>query len=336
MGDLNKVIKFFVRSDKAFIFLERVKGIATFFFKHLHYVYLRKTTYKQNIVRIYGGMGDAIWMAPYLKKLKMKNPQMKLIVYYTDKDEKGNPQGFSAGKSRKFSTADGKKVNAIKEYLETFSFIDELRGTPNILQGPGELWLSSDVPVFMGGHPTPQEYREAVFDELFSNEDIQRCEEFYKKHNLHEKFVVCLHFRRNADKVYTMYKLLNSRCKDVVFILMGSTEHEEIPEIEGDNVISVLDSYQKGLYLRDIFQIGIHADLYIGGRGGFEIFFWNSGIPCANFFDEDGRKEIIRGAWAKYLWKHNIIPELFNEHSNEEEIFKKHVLPIYQKKMGPS
>jgi hypothetical protein len=46
------------------------------------------------------------------------------------------------------------------------------------------------------------------------------------------------------------------------------------------------------------------ADLFVGGRGGFELFALAAGVPAITVFDEDGWWERLR-LWPERLWDEN-------------------------------
>lgn len=53
-----------------------------------------------------------------------------------------------------------------------------------------------------------------------------------------------------------------------------------------------------------LLQVVRGADLFVGGRGGFELFALVSGTPALTVFDDDGWWE-QRRLWPRRLWNEN-------------------------------
>ena len=169
--------------------------------------------------------------------------------------------------------------------------------------------------------------------EIFISEDYKFAENYFLNNELNNKFTISIHFRRNAEKLNELYKLIiENRFMEnyVKVIAMGSTEHQMISILNKNKTISVIDSYKKGIYLRSLLCIGLKTNLFLGGRGGFETFFKYAGIPSINLFDQIGFEEIECGLFGdKLLWQDDGVLDVnkFNAH----DIFESKIIPQFEK-----
>lgn len=287
---------------------------------------------RRRVIILHGGLGDIISMAPLLKRAKRATPHLKLVVLYRDDDSPNNPAGLSYDTARRMTDAHGDKVNYRQEYLENFSFIHELRGA-DLNKALGEYWYPPEAAKRYGGQATPSQYQE-ILTELFTPEDETIAARFWERHMLGKKFVVAIHFRRSAAQLHQIYqRIIQNKIMgdDVRVLAMGSTEHERVPPLREAKTVSAVDSYRKGLGLRPLLAIGRKAHLFLGGRGGFEIFFWYAQVPTINLFDDVGFQEIQKGFWTPPLWKENPIPNgLLNASAvNPDEALETIILPRF-------
>ena len=254
--------------------------------------------------------------------LKKKFKEKKIIVYFRDDDTLSNSSEFSFGKTRKYSTLDDKKINPIKEwlyYLKKLALIDEYIGI-NIDQINHGIRIYPEVINRIMPKYIPIDFKKNIIDRIF-----KECYKPTKKVNeilfeLKNKFVVSLHLRRNAKKIIEIAEKTESKIKNVTFLILGSSEHQHIPNYNLLKTIELIDSYKKGLALLDVLYISKHSNYFIGGRGGFELFHWLNCNPSINIFDEVGYREIFTGWWSKSLWKKNKINQLFNVNHSTNSI----------------
>lgn len=266
-----------------------------------------------SLITLEGGLGDTIMMTPYIKVLKQNIKRPLKVIYRNQQNVVGNPEMFSVLQTRLFTDGTGKRINPQQEYLENCQFIDFLEGKDAYIHytDPGYWWTKGVIE--QSRDFTPQIYRKWVFNDIFIPEDEQRARDFLSTIDIRGRKLVGLHLRRNADKIAEIYEALSKSHDDLLFLAFGSTEHENIPDIlSRDNVVSLVNSYEKGIGLRTLFQIGMKLDLYIGGRGGFEAFFWIAGVPSLNIFDDDGLYEYFWGLWPASMWQENSIKRIYH------------------------
>jgi hypothetical protein len=281
---------------------------------------------KRKII-LHGGLGDAILLTQFLKSEIEKIKNRKIEVYFRDdvQIEKGKPENYSWGKTRHYTGLGDQLNNPIKEWLDNFSFI-KLKFGCDVTLEKGEYWIPEFVQKKFGGYLIPEEFNNQLIKRYLGKNrvSVEKAKQFIKTNGLENKFIVGIHFRRQSEKIYELYQMMLKKYPNIYFIAMGSTEHEIIPELK-ERTISLIDSYKIGLDVNDVFNIGRHMNLYIGGRGGFELFYWLCEIPSINFFDEIGMLEIERKWWDKNLWEKNKISELFNEFSELDRIDKEYI-----------
>lgn len=279
-----------------------------------------------------GGLGDIILGTQFINRIKEVNPNCYLKVYFRDDDANANPGGFSWGSTRKYTSSEGLKSNPIKEWIEKFYIVDEAVGC-NIDQLVG---VTRFYPPQLGavkGYCCPEEYNRKYLVEIFSKLDVSSgaAINYDEISNLKKSGVriISLHLRRNADLVLAFAVFLQKCGVDCHFILLGSSEHQAIPSF--NELISktiLIDSYSKNIDTIQLLNITRLSDLFIGGRGGFELFHWLSEVPSVNFFDKHGFIEVASYLWPKKLWESNLIDELFSEEAKFESIKKKHLLKL--------
>lgn len=284
-------------------------------FINLYWMILRK---KELHLTLNGGLGDVILDIYYLSIIKKRYPKCKLIIYYRDDDLISNPENFSLDITRKYSTVDGERINPILEILSGITEIDNLIGT-NISNYTYGIRVYPAIFRKYFGYPQPNKFHTYLKNMLIKQDNtrIEKIKKEMSKYNIN----IALHLRRNSQKILEFAELVEKYNPNVNFILLGSTEHQKIPEIKLKNTISLIDSYSKNLNLLDVFKISTDCTLFIGGRGGFEVFHWLIKVPTLCFFDDVGFNEIKIGWWDKSLWQQNKINKLFSENSNIEDIY---------------
>jgi hypothetical protein len=269
-----------------------------------------------------GGLGDVILDLFYIQKIKKKYKNCKIIVYYRDDNSIPNPLNFSWGSTRKYSSSNGENINPISEILVNMKEIDNLIGT-NIDNYTYGIRVFPEYFRKYFNYPEPN-LMKPVLVSVLDKHTNKNVDDILKQMNSFD-INISLHLRRNANKVLALAQLIEKNYENVNFILLGSSEHQSIPDIKLKNYISLIDSYKQNKYLMDIFLISTNCDLFIGGRGGFEAFHWLYKTPTICFFDDMGLDELKRGWWSEELWKQNLIKKLYLTESNLEEIFNNEI-----------
>jgi hypothetical protein len=290
---------------------------------------------RPKVIGLHGGLGDVIILLPAIRKYKLKYSNRLLRVVYTDvRSDVVDPSTYGLGLTRLEQTTGGAVVNPIRDFLENVSFIDELVGGDPTLAD--EYWYPD--PPFRrrwGEHPTPTRYRADLFAEVFTADDARAAGDFWDQNSLWGKFVVAFHFRRAADKIAEVFRILSSdpemrphlRC-----ILMGSSRNEHLPEIETTNRIDLFDNYTKGVPLRILLQIMMRCGLYIGGRGSFEQFSWIAGVPSINLIDRECYElhNRLYGCWIPEFWSENRFTDrVFFETADPRRICDSMIKPYF-------
>ena len=287
-------------------------------------------------ISLHGGFGDVVQLIPYLKIYKDNHPEDKLKVYYREDNKPSNPKKYSIDTTRCMSDNDGKRINARREILECLPFIEEIQGHDFRKSKPGHYWHPTKIATTHGWQANPTWFTENIVPHLYDKTKKSNADKFWKENNLNDKFVICMHFRRSLKELVELYKTIvesEEMGDDVRVIMMGSTEHEIIPT-KLQKSLSVVDSYKKGLGLMDVLSIGIKSSLFLGGRGGFEIFFWLAKVPSLNIFDGPGWRDLHRGLWwPESYWEENTFkdgPILWKNVNPKQELEEK-ILPLYRK-----
>lgn len=289
---------------------------------------------REHYIAIHGGFGDLLLIYPFFRRWKQKHPKQRLIAVYHD-DEKQRFKTTAGWKPIKLQLPNGEKINPLKDFLSSSPHIDEIR--PGDVWDDGyDYWFPPLVAHRFGGYYSPRQYQDLML-EIFTQDDIEYAESFWERHRLESSFVVALHFRTSIECVYDLYERVQSykQMQDHLrFLLLGSTSHEEIPidRIRSDDrLIDLTNNYSKGITIRRLLAICKRADLFLGGRGGFDLFFWLAMVPTINIFDLQGRGELQK-LWPRFLWEENYFPKLFwNDSFDGEAIFREYIEPYFRK-----
>ena len=287
-------------------------------------------------ISLHGGFGDVVQLIPYLKIYKDNNPEERLKVYYREDDTPSDPRIYSGDTARLMTDQHGNKYNSRYEILERLPFVDELEAQDYRKKQSGEYYDPLTQARKLGWQASPTWFTENITPFLFNDSDRLSIDNLWKKHNLHNKFIISIHFRRSLKEINRLYQLIVKSEEigdDVRIIMMGSTEHQIIPP-KLDKSLSLVDSYCQGLGLMEVLLAGIRSSLYIGGRGGFEIFFWLNMVPSINIFDGIG-KEFLQEPlwWPESYWKENAFkggPIIWDELDINQELENK-IIPLYHK-----
>ncbi|WP_163131643.1 hypothetical protein [Agarivorans sp. Alg241-V36] len=260
-----------------------------------------------------GGFGDIILDSQFLLTLREQYPKATINVYYRDDEAVAEPSSFSWGKTRHYTSKDGVSCNPITEWLEALNCVDTYTGCNIDKLERGIRVFPESFHKFFGGYWTPNEFNNKVNTIIFKNSKSTNTLEHFNE-LLFNKCVpiVALHLRRNAQKIVEMACVIQDEFPDVHFVLLGSSEHQTVPDTNMlKNKTSLIDSYSKGLSTLELLSITQRFDLFIGGRGGFELFHWLSETPSVCFFDDMGKREIEQLWWHPSLWINNKINKLY-------------------------
>ncbi|MUK29467.1 hypothetical protein GNP44_05035 [Aliivibrio fischeri] len=273
-----------------------------------------------------GGFGDIVLDSQFLMTLRKENPEAEITIYYRDDESTADPSNFSWGKTRHYSSSEGEKNNPISEWLKALNCVDEFIGC-NIDQSERgiRVYPESFHKIF-GGYWTPRQFNENVNSRVFGAHQTRKNKillQFIHDIYDNETPIVALHLRRNSPKIIELARLIQKKVPKVKFLLLGSSEHQTLPDTSDLlHKISLIDSYSKGLDTLDLLSLTRKVDLFIGGRGGFELFHWLAEVPSVCFFDEMGMKEVKQLWWHRSLWENNRINQLYQTDSNISEIWE--------------
>ena len=288
--------------------LNNLKLALKYFFQ-LHFV---MPFQKEIVLTLNGGLGDVILDSMVLLRLRQKFPNKQISIFYRDDNTDSSLENFSFGKTRKYSSLDGKKINPIEEWLNALKFIgllDTLTGI-NIDKNSYGMRIYPEVMRKLIPDYEPIDFKKNILDKIFEQYYTPSVKVKEVETILSNNKVVSIHLRRNADLILRLANKLEKKYLPT-FIILGSTEHQKIPKFDFENQINLIDSYTKGYNLFDVLYLSSKSDYFIGGRGGFELFHWLIGVKSINFFDQVGFREIETGWWNKNLWESNEIDKLF-------------------------
>ena len=164
---------------------------------------------------------------------------------------------------------------------------------------------------------------------MFTDEDRRKAQEIWARSD--RPIRIAAHLRRSAEHIAALIDELDRSelGASVVVAVLGSRGHETIPNLTCDRVelLDLTDNYETGISIMPLLHTVRTADLFIGGRGGFELFALVAGVPAITVFDEDGWWE-RRRLWPLRLWSENPLG-VFLESADFEpkKVFQAHVEP---------
>ncbi len=247
------------------------------------------------------------------------------------RSDKIDPKKYGWGATRLEKTKNRRRINPIADFLENISFIDEKTGGDPTKAD--DYWFPDKVfRERWGRHLKPSEYNKLLFPEIFCQKDKNQASKFWHSHKLDNQFVIAFHFRRASDKIAKVYKLIKnySKQKKIKCICLGSSLNQELPKINLKGSINLIDNYSKGVPLRTLYKIIFKCNLFIGGRGSFEHFFWLAQVPSINFIDKYAleKDQNAFGTWIPELWSQNRFKEIIRyEPANPKDIFNRLIRP---------
>ena len=259
---------------------------------------------------IHGEFGDALLALPFLHQERRRHPSLRLGVVI-----KGEASGaasrsaadpFSEGSLRVMSDGRGRSVSFLREFWSRVPFLDEV--TEGDVRDPS-LRYWQPQPAFTLGRAAvgPSDYA-PFLDELFTDEDRCLAEAAWGRSG--RPLRVAVHLRRSAERIAELVRALDRSdlASQTVVALLGSRRHEQVPEVRCRRIelLDLTDNYEKGIGIMPLLHVIRSADLFVGGRGGFELFALISGTPALTVFDEDGWWE-QRRLWPQRLWDENAV-----------------------------
>ena len=84
--------------------------------------------------------------------------------------------------------------------------------------------------------------------------------------------------------------------------------------------MSLIESYKHGLDTLDVLDLSMSADLFVGGRGGFEVFHLTNMVTRVIFFDN--MHELATGSFDKRWWAKNQISEYSYNAAKFDHLFR--------------
>jgi hypothetical protein len=286
---------------------------------------------------IHGEFGDAVLALPFLHREQRQHTERRVVVVV-----KGQCSGVSSRSARDplseagvrlMTDRRGQSVNFLREFWSRVPFVDEVR-EGDVGDVRFRYWQAQPAFGLQGRTVGPSDYRPFI-DQLFTEEDRRQAEAIWKESG--RPIRVAAHLRRSAEEIAALVQELDrsqfGRLSAVA--LMGSRRHESVPDLNTGRVkvIDLTDNYEKGISIMPLLQTIRSADLFLGGRGGFEIFALASGAPALTVFDEDGWWE-QRRLWPQRLWHENPLGCLVSAAEfDAQRVFAEHLAPWLQTRL---
>lgn len=279
-------------------------------FRPRHWLTMRRNLREGNLeIGVMSGLGDVLMLYPYLKCYHQKYPAHKVTVVMHHEDFCRYP-AVAHVKHREVTLPDGSTVDFVREILETNPNIDAIRY--------GDAW--DDGVVFswppllrreFGEQFRPSSFRSDL-EHLWSDDDKVTISTFRDRHGLDSKFCVGIHFKTCGDLIEPLALELFERYRnraDLFVIVCGSVPEQIIHGLEATGLAfaNLSGSYDQGINTRCLLGILGRCDLFIGGRGGFDVFPRLCGVPSLNIWDLQGRQEDPH-LWPTELWEGNPLP----------------------------
>lgn len=287
---------------------------------------------REHYIALYGGFGDLLMMLPFFKVYADTHKKLRLILVYND-PRCNKFKTTSYWKPLYFETTSGQEIVPIKDFLQNLSYIEKVI-SGDIWDNGYDCWFAPHVAQRLrGAFFKPSEYRDVMSD-LFSEEDMSFAERFFKKYDLQDHFVITLHFRTSVERVGQLYDLISKddqMGRHIRFLLLGITQHDpQKSQNEDPRIIDLRDNYEKGINIRQLLATARKSHLYLGGRGGFDLFFWLARVPTINIFDLQGKGELEK-MWPDSLWKENRFNKLYwGDSFDAKQVFQETIRPYFE------
>ena len=225
---------------------------------------------------------------------------------------------------RKYTSSDGTKFDPTKEWYQSIYDIDEVVSLNKEEYNKKLSFYPHAVGAFLR-YRKPEYVKSVYFEKKFKKFklNIEASKVNAKIIDLKKNGykIISIHLRRNIKNIINFAEKINDQEEKIHFIILGSSEHDPLPELpKFKSFTSLIDSYKQNINTIELLSIARKSDLIIGGRGGFEMFFWWSEIPSINIFDEHGFFEKDCFMWPRILWKHNEIKGPFSLLTSEKKL----------------
>jgi hypothetical protein len=289
---------------------------------------------------IHGEFGDAVAQLPLLYREHQEHPEWRVAVVIRGRRSgvtlrsEGNP--FAERGLRVMADGSGRSVNFLSEFWSRVPFVAEVR-EGDVTDVRFRYFQPQPAFGLQGRTVGPSDYRPFI-DQLFTVGDCRRAEEIWEESG--RPMRVAVHLRRSAAEIASLVDELDRSefgPRSAVAV-MGSRHHEVIPELSPRRIklIDLTDNYEKGVPIMPLLQTIRSADLFLGGRGGFEIFALASGVPAVTVFDEDGWWE-QRRLWPRRLWSENPLGCLIRASEfDARRVFVGHLAPWLRARVCPA
>jgi hypothetical protein len=259
-------------------------------------------------VAIHGEFGDAVAGLPLLYGEHQEHQERRLAVVIRGRcsgvtlGSKGNP--FAERGLRLMTDGSGGSVNFLSEFWSRVPFVAEVH-EGNVTDVRFRYFQPQPAFGLQGRTLGPSDYL-PFMDQLFTDEDRRQAEAIWEESG--RQIRVAVHLRRSSAEIAALVQELDRSelGPRTAVVIMGSRRHEPIPELNlrRVDVLDLTDNYEKGVSIMPLLQVIRSADLFLGGRGGFEVFALASGVPAVTVFDDEGWWE-QRRLWPRRLWSEN-------------------------------
>jgi len=221
----------------------------------------------------------------------------------------------------------GGSVNFLSEFWSRVPFVAEVH-EGNVTDVRFRYFQPQPAFGLQGRTLGPSDYL-PFMDQLFTDEDRRQAEAIWEESG--RQIRVAVHLRRSSAEIAALVQELDRSelGPRTAVVIMGSRRHEPIPDLNlrRVDVLDLTDNYEKGVSIMPLLQVIRSADLFLGGRGGFEIFALASGVPALTVFDEDGWWE-QRRLWPRRLWSENPLGCLVRaDEFDARRVFAQHLAP---------
>jgi len=259
-------------------------------------------------VAVHGEFGDAILALPFVYRERLRHPDQRLRVVIKGAGARAaastRDDPFAERGLRQMHDETGSATNFLAQFWLRVPFVDEVQ-EGDVADPRFHYWQPQPAFGLQLRTVGPSDYA-PFLHRLFSGEDAQRAEEIWAAAERPLRIVA--HLRRSADEIATLLQQLDASAlaPSCAVAVLGSRRHERIPDIalSGVELIDLTDNYEKGIPIMPLLQAIRMADLFVGGRGGFELFALAAGVPAITVFDEEGWWE-QRRLWPERLWDEN-------------------------------
>ena len=275
---------------------------------------LADRTRKVRSVAIHGELGDAILALPFLYGEHRRHPDEGLEVVIKGLGSRAaastKEDPFAERGLRRMRDGAGRTVSFLAEFWLRVPFVDEVH-EGDINDPRFYYWQPQPAFTLQRRSLGPSDYA-PFLDRLFTQEDCRRAGEVWGRTSRPLRLVA--HLRRSADEIVALLQQLDASAlaPACAVAVVGSRRHEPIPDVPFSQIelIDLTDNYEQGIAIMPLLQTVRMADLFLGGRGGFELFALAARVPALTVFDEDGWWE-QRRLWPKRLWDENPLGAFF-------------------------